>query len=112
MDKFDLAAYLSNSVEKIVKNILRATLKDPRESAFMIRYNAASREAASRRAQYEKDGEHIPPFLIASITSSCNLHCAGCYARHNNACAAAICSRESMPAAACSLSSAGKSKRW
>lgn len=86
MDKFDLAAYLSNSVEKIVKNILRATLKDPRESAFMLRYNAASREAARRRAQYEKDGEHIPPFLIASITSSCNLHCAGCYAWHNNAC--------------------------
>ncbi|MBQ8619145.1 MAG: radical SAM protein [Clostridia bacterium] len=86
MEKFDLAAYLSSSVEKIVKNILRATLKDPRESAFMLRYSAASREAAKRRAQYEKDGEHIPPFLIASITSSCNLHCAGCYARHNNAC--------------------------
>lgn len=86
MEKFDLAAYLSSSVEKIVKNILRATLRDPRESAFMLRYSAASREAARRRAQYERDGEHIPPFLIASITSSCNLHCAGCYARHNNAC--------------------------
>lgn len=23
----------------------------------------------------------MPPFLIASITSVCNLHCAGCYAR-------------------------------
>ena len=43
MDKFDLTAYLSNSGEKIVKNILRATLKDPRESAFMLRYSAASR---------------------------------------------------------------------
>lgn len=85
MERFDLAAYLSNSVEKIIKNILRATLKDPRESAFMLRYSAASREAARRRAQYEKDGEHIPPFLIASITSSWNLHCAGCYARYNNA---------------------------
>ena len=86
MEKFDLAAYLSNSVENIVKNIIRATLKDPRESAFMLKYSVASREAAKRRAQHEKDGKHIPPFLIASITSSCNLHCAGCYARHNNAC--------------------------
>ena len=86
MEKFDLAAYLTGGVENIVKNILRATLKDPRESAFMLKYSAASREASKRRAAYEKSGEHIPPFLIASITSSCNLHCAGCYARHNNAC--------------------------
>ena len=28
----------------------------------------------------------MPPFLIASITSSCNLHCAGCYARAAGAC--------------------------
>ncbi|MBQ7887367.1 MAG: radical SAM protein [Clostridia bacterium] len=86
MEKFDLAAYLTDSVEKIVKNILRATLTDPRESAFMLQYSIASREAAKRRAACENSGEHIPPFLIASITSSCNLHCAGCYSRHNNAC--------------------------
>ena len=86
MESFDLAAYLTHGVETIVKNILRATLKDPRESAFMLRYSAASREADRKRAAYEKRGEHIPPFLIASITSSCNLHCAGCYARHNQAC--------------------------
>ena len=30
-------------------------------------------------------GEHIPPFLIASITSKCNLHCAGCYSRCSHA---------------------------
>jgi len=86
MEKFDLAAYLTGGVENIVKNILRATLKDPRESAFMLKYSAASREASKRRAACEKAGEHVPPFLIASLTSSCNLHCAGCYARHNNAC--------------------------
>ncbi len=82
----DLAAYLTNGVENIVKGILRATLKDPKESAFMLQYSMASREASKRRAASEKNGQHIPPFLIASITSSCNLHCAGCYARHNQAC--------------------------
>jgi len=86
MEQFDLAAYLTSSVEKIVKNILHATLKDLRESAYMLKYSTASREAAKRRAALEQDGVHIPPFLIASITSSCNLHCAGCYARHNHAC--------------------------
>lgn len=86
MEMFDLAAYLTNGVENIVKGILRATLKDPHESAFMLKFSKASREAAQRRSSFEKSGEHIPPFLIASITSSCNLHCAGCYARHNQAC--------------------------
>lgn len=86
MENFDLAAYLSTGVENLVKNILRATLKNPKESAFMVTYSRSVKEAAKRRAELNEDGEHIPPFLIASITSSCNLHCAGCYARHNQAC--------------------------
>lgn len=52
----------------------------------MLKYSIAAKEASKKRSNAESDGEHIPPFLIASITSSCNLHCAGCYARHNNAC--------------------------
>ena len=34
----------------------------------------------------DAEGEHVPAFLIASITSSCNLHCAACYSRANHAC--------------------------
>ena len=83
---FDLAAYLTGGVENIVKGAIRATLRNPRESAFMARFALAAREASRRREQAERSGEHIPPFLIASITSSCNLHCAGCYARQNHAC--------------------------
>ncbi|MGX8699189.1 MAG: radical SAM protein [bacterium] len=82
---FDLQAYMTAGVETVVKDALRATLKNPRESAFMVRFAAASREASKKRAAAQKAGEHIPPFLIASITSSCNLHCAGCYSRCNHA---------------------------
>ncbi len=85
-NEFNLGEYLTGGVEKIVKGAVRATLKDPKESVFMARYALASREASKRRAELEKQGEHIPPFLIASITSSCNLHCAGCYARENHIC--------------------------
>lgn len=86
MDKnFDIQEYLTRGVETVVAASLRATLKDPHESAFMIRFAAASKKASGRRAEAEKAGEHIPPFLIASITSSCNLHCAGCYSRCNHA---------------------------
>ena len=84
--EFQLGAYLTNGVEKIVKGAVRATLTDPKESAFMARFALSSREASRKRAKAEENGENIPPFLIASITSACNLHCAGCYSRQNHAC--------------------------
>ncbi len=83
---FNLEKYLTGGVENIVKGAIKATLKNPKESAFMVQYATASRKSSKRRAQLEDQGEHIPPFLIASITSSCNLHCAGCYARENHIC--------------------------
>ena len=83
--EFDIQEYMTHGVERIVTDALRATLKNPRESAYMVRFAAASKAASKKRAAMEKKGEHIPPFLIASITSSCNLHCAGCYSRCNHA---------------------------
>ena len=38
-----------------------------------------------REALKEASSLHVPAFLIASITSQCNLHCAGCYSRCNHA---------------------------
>ncbi len=84
--EFNLEQYLSGGVEAIVKGALRATLKDPKESLFIARYALASKEATRLRREAKVRGEHIPPFLIASITSSCNLHCAGCYSRANHSC--------------------------
>ena len=82
---FDLQGYMTKGVERVVAESLKATLKDPKESAFMLRFAAASRTASKKRRMAEDNGEHIPPFLIASITSRCNLHCAGCYSRQNHA---------------------------
>ncbi len=82
---FDLQQYMTEGVERIVADALRSSISNPRESAFMMRFAAASKKASARRADAKKKGEHIPPFLIASISSQCNLHCAGCYSRCNNA---------------------------
>ncbi len=84
-ESFDLQDYLTRGVEEVVSDALRATLKNPRESAFMLRFAAASKAASARRRKLEDAGEHVPSFLIASITSKCNLHCAGCYSRCNHA---------------------------
>ncbi|MBR4760981.1 MAG: radical SAM protein [Lachnospiraceae bacterium] len=82
---FDIQGYMTKGVERVVADALRATVKNPRESAYMLKFAAASKKASKKRAAAKEAGEHIPPFLIASITSSCNLHCAGCYSRCNDA---------------------------
>lgn len=85
-NEFNLERYLTNGVENIVKGAIKATLSNPQESVFMAQFAIASKAASRKRFEAENQGEHIPPFLIASITSSCNLHCAGCYSRANQAC--------------------------
>ena len=84
-ESFDLQKHIEQGVEKIVADTIKATLKNPKESAFMLRFATASQKASARRLELEREGLHVPGFLIASITSSCNLHCAGCYSRCNNA---------------------------
>ena len=82
---FDIQSYMAKGVERVVSEAIKATVKNPRESAFLLKFAVASRSASRKRAEAEKHGEHVPPFLIASITSKCNLHCAGCYSRCNHA---------------------------
>lgn len=84
MENFDLEKYLSNGIQNIVKEVMKSTLKNKKESAFVAGFAASCAKSAAARKMNTK--KHVPPFLIASITSSCNLHCAGCYARSNNAC--------------------------
>ena len=84
-ESFDLQEYLSKGIEHFVADVVKATLKNPRESAFMLKFAAATAAASRKRKEAEARGQHIPSFLIASITSQCNLHCAGCYSRCNHA---------------------------
>ena len=85
-ETFNLEAYLTRGVENVVKDLVKTAVFHPTEALFMARFAKASREASERRHALEEAGEHIPPFLIASITSLCNLHCAGCYARSLETC--------------------------
>jgi len=84
-ETFDIQQYLADGVEQVVKDALNATLRDPRESAFLAKFALASAKANKKRIEEEANDLHVPSYLIASITSSCNLHCAGCYSRANNA---------------------------
>ncbi len=83
---FDLTLYLNQGAEQLVREIMKATLRNPKEAAFLRRYHAAQRGTEKRRAALDAEGLHIPMFLIASITNACNLFCKGCYARANGQC--------------------------
>lgn len=82
----NLESYLKSGMENILRGAVSISRFDIRQSLFMAGFVRAAQEAAARRESFQEAGEHIPPFLIASITSRCNLHCAGCYARAINSC--------------------------
>ena len=86
-ETMDIQEYLTAGVENIMKNAIKVTLTNPAQNIFMGRFAMAVKVASGKRLNLEKNGEHVPAFLIASITSSCNLHCAGCYARAVHSCA-------------------------
>ena len=59
-------------------------LRNPLEAKTVWRLQQTFLKSEKRRAEIkEKDGLDVPPFLICSIATACNLHCKGCYARTN-----------------------------
>jgi MoaA/NifB/PqqE/SkfB family radical SAM enzyme len=81
MEKINLEKYLNNGIKILVKDALKHTAKNPKETAFLFYFLISAKKAEKLRHKAEKNGEHIPSFLIASITSRCNLNCSGCYNR-------------------------------
>ena len=45
-EPLNIQQYLTEGVEAIVRDALRATLRDPKESLFMARFAAAARKAS------------------------------------------------------------------
>ena len=83
---FNLQDYLEEGVEYILKDSMRACIRNPKETLYLLKFSKYARKATKIRQKYSEMGQNIPVFLIASITSSCNLHCTGCYSRANDAC--------------------------
>ncbi len=86
-NSLELGQYLSKGMNLLVRDIIKASISNPKASLYMAQYSRAVKKAERRRLSLENKGEHIPSFLIASITGHCNLSCAGCYDRANSPCA-------------------------
>ena len=55
-------------------------LRNPRYIRAGIRLARSYKKTEKLRREAKEVGLQVPPFLILSITSKCNLSCAGCYA--------------------------------
>jgi len=77
----NLNKYMNNGISQLVKTAGRFYLSNPKGIAFISKIAPEIKKSARTREALEAKGTHIPPFIIASITSGCNLHCAGCYSR-------------------------------
>ncbi len=82
--KIDLAAYMSGSISRIMTKAYKNVLANPREAKFAFRMQQLFAKSEKRRRKVkEQENIDVPPFLISSISTTCNLHCKGCYARSN-----------------------------
>ncbi len=64
------------------KKAVQIMTKDPSKLFFFMNMLKNQEKAARLRKKYLKEGLEVPPLLIISITSICNLSCAGCYSKH------------------------------
>ena len=82
--QMDLAAYMNGSIRNIMAKAYRNVLSNPREAKFAYRMQRLFEKSEKRRRKVlDEEGLEVPPFLISSIATTCNLHCKGCYARNN-----------------------------
>jgi MoaA/NifB/PqqE/SkfB family radical SAM enzyme len=79
----DLSVLMTQGVRQLALDALSLAFWKPAVRAQLLRFLRVQQDASHRRERLGVGGVPVPPFLIASITSECNLSCRGCYARAN-----------------------------
>ena len=89
---------IHSMVENLDPNLprvfVRWAIRHPRHLPALIRLARAHQQTSRARDLALENGMQVPPFLILSVTSLCNLRCAGCYA---GAVGITACSPEARP---------------
>ena len=84
MSEINLQRHMSDAIRRIMLKAYSNVLRNPLEAKTVWRLQQAFVKSEKRReAIQESEGVDVPPFLICSIATTCNLHCKGCYARAN-----------------------------
>jgi MoaA/NifB/PqqE/SkfB family radical SAM enzyme len=72
---------LNRGIRIFFSEFVRVSLRRPAQALFFGRTVLRQLAAARRRARLAREGLHVPPIAIFSITDRCNLRCKGCYAQ-------------------------------
>ena len=72
---------LNGDLRIFFRDAVRISLSDPKQALFFLRTVRWQAKAARVRSRWKRQGIHVPPIMIFSITNRCNLHCKGCYAQ-------------------------------
>lgn len=76
----DYLGLLDKSILNMFRDALKVSLRHPSTAVFVLKTIIHQFFAARLRLAWGRKGIQAPPFMIASVTSQCNLKCKGCYA--------------------------------
>ena len=76
---FSMNKIVNDALGVFFKDAVRIALTSPSQSVFFLRTLGWQNKANKMRHKLEVEGLHVPPVLVISVTSKCNLHCEGCY---------------------------------
>jgi len=79
MKSNNLSDILNTSITGLIKDAWNIAVKNPRLAASIMRMLNHQKKNESLRQEWAQQGVQVPPFMILSVTSQCNLMCAGCY---------------------------------
>ena len=77
---FDLTGRIKEIDPQLSRVIVPWVVDHPRYLPGLMRLARTIGQSRRVRARALEDGVRVPPFLVLSVTSRCNLRCAGCYA--------------------------------
>ena len=84
MSEINLQGYMSDATRRIMAKAYGNVLHNPLLAKTVWQLQQTFLKSEKRRAAVKaEEGIDVPPFLICSIATTCNLHCKGCYARAN-----------------------------
>jgi MoaA/NifB/PqqE/SkfB family radical SAM enzyme len=79
MSNGELGEILNKGIASFFYDAVKVALRKPGWFKTALALYFKQRAAAKRRLFWQRQGTHVPPFMIMSVTKSCNLLCKGCY---------------------------------
>ena len=77
---FDLTGRIKGIDPQLTRVLVPWVIQHPRYLPGFLRLARTVTQSGRVRARWLARGVRVPPFLVLSVTSKCNLRCAGCYA--------------------------------